>query len=82
MEVYVKRNSTLMIGSGLKNPSMVESEEGADTLSSTPPSQIPVSQTNRRRDLPSNGGRRGKSEGKKQVKFIDSMIESAPEVKS
>ena len=54
---------------------MIESEE-AETMSSTPPSQVPLTQTKRRRDLPTlNGQRRGKSEGKKQVKFSDAIFE-------
>ena len=43
LEVYVKRNT--------KKSSMIESEE-LETLASTPPSQAPLSSTQRRRDLP------------------------------
>ena len=61
----------------IKKSSLIESED-TETISSTPPSQIPIVATQRRRDVPSAGGRRGKSEGKKRVQFSDSMLELAP----
>ena len=70
LEIYVKRNTVVTAG---KKSSILESEE-AETVASTPPSQIPLTSgdtttttTQRRRDLPSAGARRGKSEGKKRV---------------
>ncbi len=73
MEVFVKRNSP---DQQVKKSSVIESEE-AETVSSTPPSQIPLVSTQRRRDVPNTGGRRGKSEGKKRVQFSDNMLELA-----
>jgi hypothetical protein len=64
LEVYVKRNNFTDLA--LKKSSVIESEE-AETAASTPPTQIPLVATQRRRDVPASGGRRGKSEGKKRV---------------